>query len=37
MEDALYSEMTIRDFYAIKTGKPVSTKQWLNELIRSTK
>lgn len=37
IEDALYSEMTIRDFYAIHTGKPVSTKNWLNELIKSTK
>jgi hypothetical protein len=37
MEDAPYSEMTIRDFYAIHTGKPVSTKIWLNELIKSTK
>lgn len=37
MEDAPYSEMTIRDYYAIQTGKPVSTKTWLNELIKSTK
>ena len=37
MEDAPYGEMTIRDFYAIHTGKPVSTKNWLNELIKSTK
>lgn len=37
MEDAPYAEMTIRDFYAIHTGKPVSTKNWLNELIKSTK
>lgn len=34
-EDAPYSEMTIRDFYAIHTGKPVSTKSWLNNLIKS--
>lgn len=37
MEDALYQEMTIRDFYAIHTGKPVSSKSWLNELIKSQK
>ena len=37
MEDAPYAEMTIRDFYAIHTGKPVSSKTWLNELIKSTK
>lgn len=37
IEDAPYSEMTIRDFYAIQTGKPVSTKTWLNELIKSQK
>ena len=36
MEDAPYSEMTIRDFMAITTGKPVSAKTWLNELIKST-
>jgi hypothetical protein len=37
IEDAPYEEMTIRDYYAIQTGKPVSTKVWLNELIKSTK
>lgn len=37
MEDAPYSEMTIRDYYAIHTGKPVSAKPWLNELIKTTK
>jgi hypothetical protein len=37
MEDAPYGEMTIRDFYAIHTGKPVSTKNWLNDLIKSNK
>jgi len=37
MEDAPYGEMTIRDYYAIQTGKAVSTKIWLNELIKSTK
>lgn len=34
-EDAPYSEMTIRDYMAIHTGKPVSNKYWLNELIKS--
>jgi hypothetical protein len=37
MEDAPYSEMTIRDYYAIHTGKPVSAKYWLNELIKNNK
>lgn len=32
-EDLPYSEMTIRDFMAIHTGKPVSLKPWLNELL----
>jgi hypothetical protein len=35
MEDAPYSDMTIRDYYAIQTGKAVSCKAWLNELIKS--
>ena len=35
MEDAPYSEMTIRDYYAMHTGRPVSAKNWLNELIKS--
>jgi hypothetical protein len=35
MSDAPYSEMTIRDYYAIHTGKAVSAKTWLNELIKS--
>jgi hypothetical protein len=34
VEDAPFSEMTIRDYLAIHTGKPVSTKSWLNELIK---
>ena len=34
LEDAPYSELTIRDYYAIHTGKPVSAKPWLNELIK---
>lgn len=37
MEDAPYSDMTIRDYYAITTSKPVSAKPWLNDLIKSTK
>jgi hypothetical protein len=32
-EDALYSEMTIRDYMAIHTGKPVSLKSWINDLV----
>lgn len=31
--DAPYSEMTIRDYIAIQTGKPVSLKPWLNDLL----
>jgi len=31
--DVLYSEMTIADYAAIMWKKPVSNKQWLNELI----
>jgi len=37
MEDAPYADMTIRDYFAIHTGKPVSTKTWLNDLIRTYK
>lgn len=37
MEDAPYAEMTIRDFYAIYSNKPVSKRAWLNELIKSQK
>lgn len=36
-EDAPYSEMTIRDYFAIKVNKPVSNKNWLNELIKNNK
>jgi hypothetical protein len=32
-DDAPVSEMTIRDFAAIMSGKPISTKSWLNNLI----
>ena len=35
-QDAPYSELTIRDFVAIHTGKPVSLKPWLNDLIKSS-
>jgi hypothetical protein len=35
MKDAPYSDMTIRDFYAIHTNRPVSAKAWLNDLIQS--
>lgn len=31
--DAPYSEMTIRDYIAIHTGKPVSLKDWVNKLV----
>lgn len=34
LEDAPYAEMTIRDYLAIQTGKPVSAKNWLNKLIQ---
>jgi len=37
MEDAPYADMTIRDYFAIHTGKPVSAKLWLNELIKNNK
>ncbi len=35
MEDAPYSDMTIRDYYAIHTNRPVSAKLWLNDLIKN--
>lgn len=34
-EDAPYSEMTIRDYIAIHTGRPISNKAWLNELVKT--
>lgn len=37
MEDAPMSEMTIRDYIAIHTGKPISAKVWINEIIKSNK
>lgn len=33
LEDIPYAEMTIRDYIAIHTGRPVSTKSWINELV----
>lgn len=33
MEDAPATEMSIRDYMAIHTGRPVSTRAWLNDLI----
>lgn len=35
--DAPYSDMTIRDYMAIHTGRPVSNKEWLNDLIKTNK
>lgn len=32
--DLPIDQLTIRDFAAIMTGKPVSQKQWLNEIIK---
>jgi hypothetical protein len=37
MEDAPYSDITIRDYYAIHTNRPVSAKGWLNDLIKNNK
>ena len=37
MEDAPYSDMTIRDYFAIHTNTPVSAKHWLNDLIKNNK
>ncbi len=34
MEDQNISSMTIRDFYAILSNRPVSSKHWLNTLIQ---
>jgi hypothetical protein len=34
LEDLPYSEMTIRDYITIHTGRPVSLKPWLNELMK---
>lgn len=33
VDDCPISEMTIRDFATIMTGRPLSTKSWLNKLI----
>jgi hypothetical protein len=35
LEDAPYSEMTIRDYITIHTGRPISNKAWLNEIVKS--
>jgi uncharacterized protein YjiS (DUF1127 family) len=35
VEDAPYSDMTIRDYIAIHTGKPVSLKKWINDLVKN--
>jgi hypothetical protein len=35
IDDAPYTDMTIRDYITIHTGKPVSSKQWLNDLIKT--
>ena len=37
MEDAHYSEMTVRDLAAILLKSPVSNKKWLNNIINSIK
>jgi hypothetical protein len=37
LEDLPYSEMTIRDYITIHTGRLVSLKPWLNELVKSFK
>jgi hypothetical protein len=37
IEDAPYSEMTIRDYYAITKNVAVSKKPWLNDLIKNTR
>jgi len=36
LDDCSFSDMTIRDYYAIQKGIPVSSKDWLNNLIKST-
>jgi hypothetical protein len=33
--DAPCSDMTIRDYIAIHTGKPVSKKEWINDLVKN--
>jgi hypothetical protein len=37
LEDLPYSEMSIRDYITIHTGRPVSLKPWLNELVKTFK
>jgi len=36
LQDSPYNEMTIRDYMAIHSNKPVSLKGWLNDLIKSS-
>jgi len=33
VEDQLMEKMTIRDYIAIHTGNPVSTKSWINKIV----
>jgi len=35
INDQPFAEMSIRDFYAIVNNTPISSKQWLNDLIKS--
>lgn len=35
INDQPFTEMSIRDFYAIVNNTPISSKQWLNDLIKS--
>ncbi len=37
LQDAPYSEMTLKDHFAITHKQPVSDKKWLNDLIKSLK
>jgi hypothetical protein len=37
LEDLPYSEMSIRDYITIHTGRTVSLKPWLNELVKTFK
>jgi hypothetical protein len=34
-EDLPMDKMTVRDYIAIHTGKPVSTKRWINEIVEN--
>lgn len=35
VQDASFTDMTIRDLYAVLHNKPVSSKEWLNNLINT--